>query len=47
MTKQKKIPQWEPTEAQRKHLENMASISGLTITGYVKQLVNADMSRKK
>lgn len=45
--KQKKIPQWEPTEAQRLHLEKMAEVSGLTLTGYVKQLVNADMKKAK
>jgi len=45
--KQKKIPQWEPTEAQRKHLELQSSMEGTTLTGYIKQLVNADMKKKK
>jgi len=45
--KQTLIPQWTPTPEQRKHLEEMAAKEGTTITGYVRQLVNADMRKKR
>lgn len=45
--KQKVIPQWIPTINQRKHLAHRAAEEGTTITGYLKQLVNADMRKKK
>lgn len=44
--KPKIIPQWLPTVKQRQHLARRASEEGTTITGYVKQLVNADIKRK-
>lgn len=47
MNKPKLIPQWLPTVEQRKHLAKRASEEGTTITGYVKQLVNADMRKKR
>jgi hypothetical protein len=50
MEKEKKpklIPQWIPTVAQRKHLADKAAEDGTTITGYIKNLVNADMKRKR
>ena len=45
--KQKVIPQWIPTINQRKHLAYKAAEEGTTITGYIKQLVNADMRKNK
>jgi len=45
--KQKVIPQWLPTLEQREHLAKRAAYDGLTITGYVKQLVNADMRKRR
>lgn len=45
--KPKVIPQWTPTVNQRVHLEMMAEKEGTTLTGYVKQLVNADMKKKR
>ena len=45
--KPKLIPQWSPTAEQRQHLEVMAALDGTTITGYLKQLVNADMRKKR
>lgn len=49
MEKEKKpklIPQWIPTTAQRKYLSEKAAEEGTTITGYIKNLVNADMRRR-
>lgn len=43
----KVIPQWQPTIEQRKHLAKRAAEEGTTITGYVKQLVNQDMRKKR
>lgn len=45
--KAKMIPQWFPTKEQRKHIEDRAAESGLTLTGYIKSLVNADMRKKR
>ncbi|AUR93862.1 hypothetical protein NVP1189B_36 [Vibrio phage 1.189.B._10N.286.51.B5] len=47
MDKPKLIPQWQPTPEQRNHLAESASKEGTTITGYIKQLVNADMRKRK
>ena len=44
--KPKLIPQWQPTVEQRKHLAYHAANEGTTITGYLKQLVNADMKKR-
>ncbi len=46
MDKPKIIPQWLPTVKQRQHLARRAAEEGTTITGYMKQLVNADIKRK-
>ena len=45
--KPKIIPQWQPTQKQRDHLEAMANEEGGTITGYIKKLVNADMRKRR
>lgn len=37
------IPQWMPTRQQREHIETSAKKLGVSITGYIKQLVNADI----
>jgi len=47
MERPKVIPQWMPTVEQRKHLAKMASEEGTTITGYIKQLVNSDMRKRR
>lgn len=45
--KPKIIPQWLPTTEQRKHLVERAVSEGTTITGYLKQLVNSDIRKKR
>lgn len=45
--KPKIIPQWQPTIEQRKHLTDRAVSEGTTITGYLKQLVNSDIRKKR
>lgn len=49
MKKPKLIPQWEPTQEVRDYLEEAVknSNSVRTITGYIKQLVVADMDKNK
>lgn len=45
--KPKMIPQWVPTTDQREYLTKRAAEEGTTMTGYIKQLVNADMKKKR
>lgn len=40
-----RVPQWEPTEEQRKFLLEMAKTHG-TVTGYIRSLVSEAMSKE-